>query len=157
MGSQHIHIATSGWSYKHWKEIFYPPKMKATDYLSYYAKHFDITEINTSFYRLPNPETVLGWMKKVPRGFKFCPKMSRYLSHMKKLREPEESLERFFEVFEPMKNTMGPVLIQLPHMIKFNYEVSDNLFKLLKKSIKNTPLYLNPGIIPGLKMRACCC
>jgi uncharacterized protein YecE (DUF72 family) len=101
MGSQHIHIATSGWSYKHWKEIFYPPKMKATDYLSYYAKHFDITEINTSFYRLSNPEIVLGWMKKVPRGFKFCPKMSRYLSHMKKLREPEESWSAFLKSLSP--------------------------------------------------------
>jgi uncharacterized protein YecE (DUF72 family) len=83
MAASIINIGTSGWSYKHWKEIFYPPKMKPTDYLSFYAQKFDITEINTSFYHLPKPETVLGWIEKVPKGFRFCPKISRYLTHMK--------------------------------------------------------------------------
>lgn len=72
----------------------------------------------------------------VPPGFKFCPKMSRYLTHMKKLRDPEESLERFFTVFGPMKKMMGPVLIQLPPSLKFNYDVAEHLFRLLKKKYK---------------------
>jgi uncharacterized protein YecE (DUF72 family) len=144
MSLKNIHIGTSGWSYKHWKEIFYPGKMKPTDYLSFYAQYFNITEINTSFYHLPKPETVLGWMEKVHKGFKFCPKISRYLTHMKKLREPEESLERFFEIFEPMQKKMGPVLIQIPHMVKFNYEVADQLFKLLKKKYKKYSFVLEP-------------
>src|SRR4051812_23915574 len=109
-----VHIGTSGWSYKHWRGIYYPEEMKPTDYLAFYAQSFQVSEINSSFYNLPKVATVEGWVKKVPKGFMFCPKMSRYLTHMKKLHDPEESLERFFEVFEPMRKHMGPVLVQLP-------------------------------------------
>src|SRR5688572_26206411 len=126
-----IHIGTSGWSYKHWKENFYPKGLKQADWLPFYAKSFSVTEINTSFYRLPTVETVVNWTKKVPKKFLFCPKMSRYLTHMKKLHDPEEPLERFFEIFEPMKKQMGPVLIQLPKMVKFNYDVAEHFFILL--------------------------
>src|SRR5436305_8439995 len=115
-----LHIGTSGWSYKHWKDIFYPPKLKSTDWLKYYTRFFKTTEINTSFYHLPKPQTIEKWMREVPAGFRFCPKISRYITHMKKLRDPEESLGRFFEIFEPMHKMMGPVLIQLPPSLKFN-------------------------------------
>src|SRR5437764_7135515 len=117
---QHIHIGTSGWSYKHWKELFYPKTVKAADLLSYYAKTFDTTEINGSFYRMPTEETVIKWTQQVPSDFLFCPKMSRFLTHMKKLRNPEEPLERFFSVFDHMQSMMGPILFQLPPMLKFN-------------------------------------
>lgn len=127
-----IHIGTSGWSYKHWKEIFYPQKLKATEWITFYSEYFKITEINASFYRLPLKENVINWTKQVPRDFMFCPKMSRYLTHMKKLLEPEETLERFFEVFEPMQKLMGPVLIQLPPSLKFNYDKAEHLYHLLK-------------------------
>ena len=126
-----IHIGTSGWSYKHWKEDFYPKGLKQTDWLAFYAKSFSVTEINTSFYRLPAEETVINWTKKVPKRFLFCPKISRYLTHMKKLHDPEESLQRFFEIFAPMKNQMGPVLVQLPKMVKFKYDLAEHFFKLL--------------------------
>lgn len=66
---------------------------------------FSTTEINGSFYRLPSEETVIKWTESVPDNFLFCPKMSRYLTHMKKLRDPEEPLERFFSVFEFMKRS----------------------------------------------------
>ena len=119
---QGIHIGTSGWSYKHWKDEFYPKGLKQTEWLSYYTRIFKTTEINSSFYRLPSEEMVKDWMKKAPKDFLFCPKMSRYLTHMKKLNDPEEPLERFFDIFQPMKKQMGPVLIQLPRMIKFKSE-----------------------------------
>ena len=131
-----FYIGTSGWSYSHWKEVFYPPKLKPTDYLGFYSKSFSITEINTSFYHLPKLQTVLNWVAKVPENFRFCPKLSRYITHMKKLNEPEEPLQRFFEVFEPMKNVMGPVLIQLPPSLKFNYDTAEYFFKVLKKNYK---------------------
>jgi uncharacterized protein YecE (DUF72 family) len=130
---RNIHIGTSGWSYKHWKEIYYPPKLATRKWLSFYAQTFSTTEINASFYRLPSQETVIKWMEQVPKGFVFCPKMSRYLTHLKKLKDPEEPLERFFGIFEPMKKNMGPVLIQLPPFLKFNYETADHLYHLLKK------------------------
>src|SRR4051812_26378739 len=107
-----IHIGTSGWSYKHWKKIFYPENLPPADWLQFYATRFNITEINTSFYHTPQETTTEAWKKKVPARFMFCPKMSRYLSHMKKLKEPEESMQRFFTAFAPLKRKIGPVLVQ---------------------------------------------
>jgi uncharacterized protein YecE (DUF72 family) len=131
-----IHVGTSGWSYKHWRELYYPRRLPASRWLRFYAQDFAVTEINASFYRLPSEETVLNWMNEVPRGFVFCPKMSRYLSHMKKLHDPEEPLERFFSVFEPMKKMLGPVLIQLPPFFKFNYDLVNDFYVLLKKTYR---------------------
>jgi uncharacterized protein YecE (DUF72 family) len=128
-----FHIGTSGWSYKDWVEIFYPKNLKTTDWLCHYAKNFDCTEINSSFYRLPLKQTVINWVNKVPKEFLFCPKMSRYLTHIKRLKEPEEPLERFFSIFEPMQKKMGPVLIQLPASIRFDYAVAEHFYRLLKE------------------------
>jgi uncharacterized protein YecE (DUF72 family) len=128
-----FHIGTSGWSYKDWVETFYPKKVRTRDWLSYYAKTFDCTEINGSFYRLPSKQTVINWVNSVPKDFRFCPKMSRYLTHFKKLHEPEEPLERFFSIFEPMEKKMGPVLIQLPKAVRFDYIVTEHLYKLLQE------------------------
>ncbi|MBD0333252.1 MAG: DUF72 domain-containing protein [Chitinophagaceae bacterium] len=136
MPEKKYHIGTSGWSYPHWKEIFYPIDLPATQWLTFYAKTFDITEINTSFYHLPKHQTVLNWAAKVPKGFKFCPKISRYLTHMKKLKDPEESLENFFEVFESIVRVLGPVLVQLPPSLKFNYDRTEYFYKLLKKQYR---------------------
>jgi uncharacterized protein YecE (DUF72 family) len=132
-----IHIGTSGWSYKHWKEIYYPQKLKPTDYLSFYAKTFSISEINTSFYHLPKVQTIENWMAKVPKGFKFCPKISRYITHIKRLKEPDEPLQRFFDVFEPMKKMCGPVLVQLPPSLKFNEDVATYFFEALKTDYRD--------------------
>ena len=130
-----IHVGTSGWSYQHWKEVFHPHKLPSTKWLLFYADIFATTEINASFYRLPSEETVLKWTEVVPENFLFSPKMSRYLTHMKKLRDPEEPLERFFSVFHHMKKKIGPVLLQLPPILKFNYDIAENLYTLLKKTI----------------------
>lgn len=127
-----IHIGTSGWSYNHWKNIFYPPKLKPAEWIHFYSNHFKTAEINRSFYKLPSRETVIEWTKKVPKDFVFCPKMSRFLTHMKKLNEPEEPLERFFGIFEPMKKMMGPVLLQLPGILQFNYDKAEHLYYLMK-------------------------
>ncbi len=130
---QKINIGTSGWSYKHWKDDFYPKSLVQKNWLSFYSERFDITEINSSFYRLPNEGTVLKWKDSVPAKFLFCPKISRYLTHMKKLRDPEEPLQRFFDIFKLLKQELGPVLIQLPPMLLFHYGISDYFYKLLKK------------------------
>lgn len=131
-----IHVGTSGWSYKHWKGVFYPHKLASAKWLPYYADSFSTTEINASFYRLPSEETVLKWKNQVPDNFLFCPKMSRYLTHMKKLREPEEPLERFFSVYHHLEKKIGPVLLQLPPFLKFNYHVAEHLYQLLKKQYR---------------------
>lgn len=132
-----IHVGTSGWSYKHWKGGFYPAKLASTKWLQFYAEHFSTTEINSSFYRLPSEDTVVKWAETVPKGFLFCPKMSRYLTHMKKLKDPEEPLERFFSIFDAMKDNLGPVLLQLPPFLKFNYDTAEHLYRLLKTKYRH--------------------
>lgn len=128
-----IHIGTSGWSYKHWLERFYPKELKAKDYLSFYAGEFSVSEINTSFYHLPKPDTIQNWVDTVNGRFKFCPKISRYITHMKKLNDPEESLVSFFDVFDPFKKHLGPVLIQLPPFLAFKVEKVAVFLKALQK------------------------
>ncbi len=130
---ENLFIGTSGWSYKHWKGIYYPPELKPAAWLGYISQQFHTTEINTSFYHMPKQQSVLNWMTAVPEGFRFCPKLSRYITHMKKLKEPEEPLARFFDVFAPMQKMMGPVLMQLPPSLKWDYDRAGHLYGLLKK------------------------
>jgi uncharacterized protein YecE (DUF72 family) len=113
-------IGTSGWHYKHWLGRFYPPKTPSIEMLSYYAQYFDTVEINNSFYALPADETVKNWRRKVPDDFCFAVKGSRYLTHMKKLKDPEEGIEKFFSVFKNMGEKLGPILFQLPPYFKCN-------------------------------------
>lgn len=109
-----IHIGTSGWNYKTWKRLFYPEEVKQKDWLSQYAKSFDTVELNTSFYHIPKQSSVVNWAEQSPDNFLFSCKASRYLTHMKKLKDPQEGLERLWEVFAPFGQKLGPVLFQLP-------------------------------------------
>jgi len=133
MAKKKYHIGTSGWSYKDWVGVFYPKEIKPADWISYYAKTFDCTEINGCFYRLPHKQTVVNWVNKTPDDFLFCPKMSRYLTHYKSLKDPEEPLERFFGIFKPMQGKLGPVLIQLPKQVAFDRIKTEYFYKLLAK------------------------
>jgi uncharacterized protein YecE (DUF72 family) len=109
-----IWIGTSGWSYRDWVGVFYPRAMKPADHLAHYARHFDIVEINSTFYRLPSPETLKGWRAVAPDHFVFACKASRYITHMKKLRDPEQSLSSFVERVSLLGDQLGPILFQLP-------------------------------------------
>jgi uncharacterized protein YecE (DUF72 family) len=126
-----IHIGTSGWVYPHWKEIFYPSGLSQRHWLEYYAGQFDSTEVNASFYRLPTRETVEKWQATAGKNFYFCPKISRFITHAKKLNDPEQTVPRFFDVFDGMAGSMGPVLIQLPAMLGFHEEKAAHFFSYL--------------------------
>jgi uncharacterized protein YecE (DUF72 family) len=132
MANGNIHVGTSGWNYKHWWGIFYPPGLKQIDELSYYSQYFDAAEINNSFYGLPKAATVADWLSKTPGSFIFCPKISRYITHAKKLNDPMQSLPRFFDVFDPFRPRLGPILIQLPSMLGFHEEKAAQFFQALK-------------------------
>lgn len=113
------HIGTSGWNYKHWSNgIFYPEDLKPPEWLRFYSQRFDTVEINNSFYRLPEREVFSRWRKQVPAGFTFSVKASRFLTHIKRLKDPEEPLNRFFSRAVELKQTLGPVLFQLPPQMK---------------------------------------
>ncbi len=144
MVKEKFHIGTSGFSYKHWKEIFYPPGTKPADYLSFYAQTFKVTELNTSFYHLPRAKTIEGWMNKVPPDFKFCVKLSRFITHMKRLLEPEEPLKKFFDIFKPLQQQMGPVLVQLPPSFKYDSERATHFFDVLNTDYSAYEFVLEP-------------
>jgi len=107
-------IGTSGWHYAHWVGPFYPPGTGADDYLPYYAARFETVEINTSFYRLPKPDVLAAWRALTPDGFLFAAKASRYITHMKKLKDPGASTQRFFAAMATLGPKLGPILFQLP-------------------------------------------
>ncbi|QDC37471.1 DUF72 domain-containing protein [Sphingobium fuliginis] len=109
-----IRIGCSGWNYRDWRGRFYPEKLAAKNWFSYYAQQFDTVEINNSFYRLPRPETVDKWREQAPGGFCYAAKANRYLTQMKKLKDCEEPLARMMESFAHFGPTLGPVLYQLP-------------------------------------------
>lgn len=132
-----VHISTSGWSYKDWKGLYYPDKTKPTDFLPFYAKEFRCTEINTSFYHLPKIQTVINWSEKVPSYFRFCPKLSRYITHYKKLQDSKQSLRLFFDVFDHMQSKLGPVLIQLPAQVRFQEDVATEFYQLLYEEYRD--------------------
>jgi uncharacterized protein YecE (DUF72 family) len=107
-------IGTSGWVYGHWRGVFYPPGLRQGEWFAHYARSFDTVEINNSFYRLLSAATFEGWRKQAPPGFVYAVKASRYLTHLKKLTDPEEPLRTFFERADCLAETLGPVLYQLP-------------------------------------------
>lgn len=111
-----VRIGCSGWNYGDWRGDFYPRGVPASGWLRHYASVFDTVEVNATFYRLPKRETTAAWAEQVPEGFVFAIKGSRYLTHMKRLREMGPGLERFWERIEPLQDAgkLGPVLWQLP-------------------------------------------
>jgi len=131
--SSELHIGTSGWSYKHWSEIFYPKDIKPDKYLEFYITRFSCVELNSSFYNLPLKTTVAGWMNRTPETFKFCPKLSRFITHQLQLVNTEEALHKYFYVFEGMKDRIGPVLIQLPPGLSYDKSLISNFFDLINE------------------------
>jgi uncharacterized protein YecE (DUF72 family) len=109
-----ILVGTSGWQYRDWRGRFYPDGLPQARWLSHYAERFGTVEINSSFYRLPERSTFESWRDRMPDGFRAAGKMSRYLTHVRRLREPAEPVARFLERAAGLGDRLGPVLLQLP-------------------------------------------
>jgi uncharacterized protein YecE (DUF72 family) len=133
-----IHIGTSGWNYKHWRGAFYPDDIKADNWLEYYADRLNEVEINNSFYQLPTKKTFSQWRKIVPDGFSFSVKASRYITHMKKLKDPRDSVERLFEKIIYLEDKLGPILFQLPPRWKSNPDRLNKFLHSLPSQYKYT-------------------
>jgi len=133
-----FYVGTSGWSYRHWAGRFYPEELKSYQYFDYYCQHFNAVELNSSFYHLPREVTVRNWLQKSPVDFRFCVKLSRFITHQKKLLEFHEPTKRFFDIFQPLQPKMGPVLIQLPPSLVFE---EDRLREFLEYLHQHHPDY----------------
>lgn len=90
MADGRARVGCSGWEYAHWRGDFYPPALRRPAWFEHYARTFDTVEINNTFYRLPEETTFEAWSARAPRGFVYAVKASRYLTHMKKVKDPEE-------------------------------------------------------------------
>ena len=117
-----IHIGTSGWHYDHWIGHFYPPDSSSEQFLSFYTRYFRTVEINNTFYHLPAQKSLVDWRDGTPKDFLFACKASRFITHMKKLKDPQQSVPRFFAAIDILGDKLGPVLFQLPPRWHANIE-----------------------------------
>jgi uncharacterized protein YecE (DUF72 family) len=133
-GRKHAYVGTSGWSYKGWEKTFYPKSVAVARHFQFYATQFATVEINLTFYRLPTPKTVKGWREKAPDGFIYALKGSRFITHMKKLRNLNGALANYFNRIKPLKDKTGVVLWQLPPFLKQDLERLEAFLRLLPSS-----------------------
>lgn len=136
--NQAIYIGTSGWQYGHWRGIFYPTDLKYSDWLLYYCKHFSTLEINVTFYRDVRPSTFQKWYSQTPENFLFSIKLSRQITHFKKLRINRDLIDSFLNKVNFFKEKLGIILIQLPPSLKFEENLIKDFISLLDKSYKYT-------------------
>ncbi len=109
-----VRVGTSGWIYRHWRDTFYPARLPVKNWFTYYADILDTVEINNSFYRLPSEEAFDAWASQAPPGFLYAVKASRFLTHMKKLKDPAEPLALILGRVRRLRGHLGPILYQLP-------------------------------------------
>jgi uncharacterized protein YecE (DUF72 family) len=115
-----VRVGCSGWNYDSWRGRLYPKGLGTGRWLSRYAEVFDTVEVNSTFYRLASRDAVARWVEQTPEEFVFAVKASRYLTHIKRLRDMEQGVERFYERIEPLveSSKLGPVLWQLPESFR---------------------------------------
>jgi uncharacterized protein YecE (DUF72 family) len=115
------YIGTSGFAYDKWQGRFYPDDVYKKRLLVYYGRFFNTVEINSSFYHLPKPKTIREWQKQVPEDFQLCLKVSRYITHLKRLLESADAIRVFMSSAKHLKTRRGPLLLQLPPAMKPEY------------------------------------
>ena len=142
---RHIRIGCSGWQYKHWRGDFYPAELPTARWFAHYALSFDTVEINNSFYRLPPAETFAAWREQAPARFLYAVKASRFLTHMKKLKDPEDPLARFFDNARQLGARIGPVLYQLPPRWPLNLERLEIFLRALPRGYRHTVEFREPS------------
>jgi uncharacterized protein YecE (DUF72 family) len=120
--AEKLRVGTSGWHYDHWQGPFYPEELSSDRWLAYYAEHLSTVEINNTFYQLPKVETLRNWRAGTPEGFLFAVKASRYITHRKKLKQPDEPVANFLRRIDALGDKLGPILFQLPPNWNFDPE-----------------------------------
>lgn len=140
-----IRIGCSGWTYKHWRERFYPPKLPAKRWFEFYAGTFDTVEINNSFYRLPPPETFRKWRDQAPDGFRYAVKANRFITQAKKLKDCAEPLQRMLAPTRELGDALGPILYQLPPKFRIDLARLDGFLSLLPKDLTHVFEFREPS------------
>jgi len=135
--SSRYNIGTSGWHYEHWRDKFYPEKLAKAKWLEFYAGHFDAVELNNSFYRLPSEDAFANWRDSSPANFTFAVKVSRFITHIKRLKDAGEAVEKFISRAAILGDKLGPLLYQLPPNMHRNDEVLESFLSTLPRGMKH--------------------
>jgi uncharacterized protein YecE (DUF72 family) len=133
-----LRIGCSGWNYRTWRGAFYPTALPPSRWLDYYATRFDTVEANGTFYRLPSGETFAAWAAATPPGFVMAVKASRFLTHLKRLRDPDEPVARLFERTRRLGTRLGPILYQLPPQLRFDLDRLAAFLAVLPRQLTGT-------------------
>jgi uncharacterized protein YecE (DUF72 family) len=136
-----ILVGTSGWQYRDWRGRFYPEDLPQRLWLEHYARAFATVEVNNAFYRLPERTTFEAWRQRTPDDFCVAVKMSRFLTHIKRLRDPEEPVDRFMGRASALGDRLGPVLLQLPPTLRAD---PDALAATLRRFPKGVRVAVEP-------------
>jgi uncharacterized protein YecE (DUF72 family) len=140
-----VRIGTSGWHYGHWAGPFYPADLPKDKWLEYYAQHFDTVELNNTFYHLPKPQFLKRWHNLTPKNFLYAVKASRYITHIKKLKDVSEELTRFLGLAALLGRKLGPILYQLPPSLHKNLNRLESFLQILSSVILNPSLCSRAG------------
>ncbi len=130
-------IGTSGWHYDDWRGRFYPEKLPKEKWLEFYARHFPTLELNNSFYRLPSEAAFYKWRDSSPPGFVFAVKVSRFITHIKRLKDCDEALDNFMSRAAILKEKLGPLLYQLPPGLHRDDEKLTAFLRILPGNLKH--------------------
>ncbi len=130
-----VYIGLSGWQYRHWKETFYPKGVPQRAWLEFYCERYQTVEVNNSFYHLPKKETFAAWAQRTPDDFIVGVKASRYLTHIKRLKDPEEPVARFMSHASHLGSKLGPISLQLPPNLQKDVGSLDHTLSLFPKGL----------------------
>jgi len=137
-GGLQYYIGTSGWHYDHWRYLFYPDKLPKAKWLEFYSRHFTTVELNNSFYRLPSEEAFAAWRDSSPASFTFAVKVSRFITHIKRLKNVEQPVDTFLGRAKILKDKLGPLLYQLPPNMHRNDDRLESFLSILPPGLKHT-------------------
>jgi uncharacterized protein YecE (DUF72 family) len=157
--SHPVRIGCSGWNYQHWRDgVFYPPRLPASRWLDSYAETFDTVELNATFYRLPTRRSAARWAEETPEGFLFSVKVSRYLTHVVRLRDAGKHLALLLERVQPLAegSKLGPLLWQLPPTFRRDDERLAAMLADLPDTLRHAiefrhPSWLDPTVLQLLR------
>ena len=130
-------IGCSGWYYDHWRGLFYPEALPKTKWLQFYAQRFNTVELNNSFYHLPSEKAFITWKESTPNNFTFAVKVSRFITHTKRLRNLNSAVENFLSRAYLLQNKLGPLLYQLPPNMKRNDKILESFLSSLPQEYQH--------------------
>lgn len=141
---ERLYIGTAGWQYPEWKETFYPKGLPQSQYLKYYSSIFNAVELNSSYYQLPRPETVIEWKLKTPKSFLICPRLIQAITLKKKLKKGDNLLKAFLGHFQNLEERLGPIIIEIPPAIEFEDENVKPFLDLLGRFSQHYTFVIEP-------------